>query len=66
MDHPLGPVFLKYRIDQFSIGDIRLYKLIVRSVLNIREICQVPGIGQHIKVYDFIFRVFCYKPPDNM
>ena len=66
MDHAVDRILLENPADLIEITDVCLDKNIVRSLLDVLQICQVPSIGQFVKVDNPILGILVDKQPDDM
>ena len=66
MNDPFRLVFVKQRINGCSINDIHALKHIVRCILDIAQVLEVPGIGQHVHIDDAVVAVFVYKQANDV
>ena len=66
MNHTFRLVFVEQRINGCSIYDIHALKQIVRCILDIAQILQIPGIGQHVYIDDAVFAVLVYKQANDV
>lgn len=66
MDHPVGPVFFEDLQYMPGIGDVGFNEGVIRPVLDILQVLQVPGIGQRIQIDDLITGIFGNKLSHNM
>lgn len=49
-----------------EVADVRLYEGVVRGVLDVYQVCEVPGIGQFVEVYDSVLGIFVDQQPYYM
>ena len=49
-----------------EVADVRLYEGVVRRVLDVRQVCEVPGIGQFVEVDDSVLGIFVDQQPYYM
>ena len=66
VNDPFRLVFVKQGIHGCSVYDIHTLKHIVRCILNIAQVLEVPGIGQHIHIDDAVVAVLVYKQADDV
>ena len=66
MDNAIHLILLHQRKNGIKITDIRLDEGIVRSLLNILQIGQIPGIGQLVEVDNMIVGLFRNEKPYDM
>ena len=59
-------VFIKQRINGCSIYNIHALKHIVRCILDIAQVLEIAGIGQHIHIDDAVLAVFVYKQANDV
>ena len=61
MDNAIYMLILHQLQEGIKVADIHLDKLVVWLVLDVREVCQVTGIGQLIEVDDVVLRIFVHE-----
>ena len=49
-----------------EIADVLLDERVIRSILDVLQVRQVPGIRQFIYIYYMVFRIFRYEKADYM
>ena len=66
MDNTVNLVFSDYPPHRFDVGDISLYECIIRLILYILEICEIPGIRELVEIYNPIIGIFVYEQSHHM
>jgi len=49
-----------------EVADVRLYEGVVRRVLDVRQVCEVPGIGQFVEVDVWLWGICGAPQPSYM
>src|SRR5690606_11860315 len=66
MNYSIETILFKGSIYRFFIGDIQFFKNIIGPVLHILQVFKVTCISKCISIYNFIMRIFVYKPSYHM
>ena len=66
MDHTIKLLFAKQLLNKPFIGNIPLYKPIVRLTLNIGQVSQITSISESIQIHNRVLRVVSYEPANNV
>ena len=66
MDDAIGLVLREDLHQPFRIADVALHEGVVRCVLHVAQVLQVPGVGERIQIDDPVVRVFVHETPHHM
>ncbi len=66
VDDAVYMLVLHQLVESLEVADVHLHELVVRTVLNILQVCQVAGVGQLVEIDDVILRVLVHEQAHHM
>ena len=61
VDDAIDLLVLHQLVESIEVADVHLYKLVVRCLLNVLEVCQVAGIRQLVEINDVILGILVHE-----
>ena len=58
--------FLHQAVESLEVADVHLHELVVRTVLDVLQVCQIARIRQLVQVDDAILRILVHEQANHM
>ena len=66
VDDAVHVFFLHQAVESVEVADVHLHELVVRTVLDVLQVCQIARIRQLVQVDDAILRILVHEQANHM